>query len=130
MITRHRPEPGSADPTWLLPVVAPMVAAALGPALVPHLPEGQARATLLLGCHALFGASLLATLVLLPGIWTRLAGGRPSPVTLTPRSSWSSGRSGSRPRPPSRSRTRRARRTPSPGTRRPCARSPSSTAPP
>ncbi|WP_021597167.1 TDT family transporter [Actinomadura welshii] len=84
MITRHRLEPGSADPTWLLPVVAPMVAAALGPALVPHLPEGQARATLLFGCHAMFGASLLATLVLLPGIWTRLAGGRPSPVTLTP----------------------------------------------
>ncbi|WP_433462165.1 TDT family transporter [Spirillospora sp. CA-128828] len=84
MITRHRLEPGSADPTWLLPVVAPMVAAALGPALVPHLPEGQARATLLYGCYGMFGASLLATLVLLPGIWTRLAGGRPSPVALTP----------------------------------------------
>ncbi|GGT85073.1 C4-dicarboxylate ABC transporter [Actinomadura citrea] len=82
MITRHRL--GPADPTWLLPVVAPMVAAALGPALVPHLPEGQARATLLLGCYALFGASLLATLVLLPGIWARLAGGPPSPVALTP----------------------------------------------
>jgi C4-dicarboxylate transporter/malic acid transport protein len=84
MITRHRPEPGSANPTWLLPVVAPMVAAALGPALVPHLPSGQARATLLFACYGMFGASLLATLVLLPGIWTRLAGGRPSPITLTP----------------------------------------------
>ncbi|GAA4236662.1 TDT family transporter [Actinomadura meridiana] len=84
MITRHRLEPGSADPTWLLPVVAPMVAAALGPALVPHLPDGQARATLLYGCYGMFGASLLATLVLLPGIWSRLAGGRPSPVRLTP----------------------------------------------
>ncbi|MES9542538.1 MULTISPECIES: TDT family transporter [unclassified Actinomadura] len=84
MITRHRLEPGSANPTWLLPVVAPMVAAALGPALVPHLPEGQARATLLFGCYGMFGASLLATLVLLPGIWTRLAGGPPSPVALTP----------------------------------------------
>ncbi|MGI5200056.1 TDT family transporter [Spirillospora sp. CA-108201] len=82
MITRHRP--GPANPTWLLPVVAPMVAAALGPALVPHLPEGQARATLLFGCYGLFGASLLATLVLLPGIWARLAGGPPSPVALTP----------------------------------------------
>ncbi|NDU77632.1 C4-dicarboxylate ABC transporter [Actinomadura sp. DSM 109109] len=82
MITRHRP--GPANPTWLLPVVAPMVAAALGPALVPHLPEGQARATMLYGCYGLFGVSLLATLVLLPGIWTRLAGGPPSPVALTP----------------------------------------------
>ncbi|MFC4055340.1 TDT family transporter [Actinomadura syzygii] len=84
MITRHRLVPGSADPTWLLPVVAPMVAAALGPALVPHLPDGQARATLLYGCYGMFGASLLATLVLLPGIWTRLAAGRPTPVVLTP----------------------------------------------
>ncbi|TYK44355.1 TDT family transporter [Actinomadura decatromicini] len=84
MITRHRLEPGSADPTWLLPVVAPMVAAALGPALVPHLPGGQARATLLYGCYGMFGASLLAALVLLPGIWTRLAAGRPTPVVLTP----------------------------------------------
>ncbi|MEU9872492.1 TDT family transporter [Actinomadura sp. NPDC048021] len=82
MITRHRP--GPANPTWLLPVVAPMVAAALGPALVPHLPEGQARATMMFGCYGLFGASLLATLVLLPGIWSRLAGGPPSPVALTP----------------------------------------------
>lgn len=61
-----------------------MVAAALGPALVPHLPEGQARATMLFGCYGLFGASLLATLVLLPGIWSRLAGGPSSPVALTP----------------------------------------------
>lgn len=84
MITRHRLEPGSANPTWLLPVVAPMVAAALGPGLVPHLPEGQARAAMLYGCYGMFGASLLATLVLLPGIWSRLAGGKPSPVNLTP----------------------------------------------
>ncbi|TDD86571.1 TDT family transporter [Actinomadura rubrisoli] len=84
MITRHRPEPGAANPTWLLPVVAPMVAAALGPALVPHLPAGQARSAMLYGCYAMFGASLLATLVLLPGIWSRLTDGRPAPVALTP----------------------------------------------
>ncbi|QXJ20277.1 TDT family transporter [Actinomadura graeca] len=84
MITRHGRVPGGAAPTWLLPVVAPMVAAALGPALVPHLPEGQARATMLYGCYGLFGASLLATLVLLPGIWGGLTGGRAAPVTLTP----------------------------------------------
>ncbi|WP_084265958.1 TDT family transporter [Actinomadura macra] len=84
MITRHRSVPGGANPTWLLPVVAPMVSAALGPALVPHLPEGQARATMLYGCYGLFGASLLATLVLLPGIWSGLVEGRAAPMTLTP----------------------------------------------
>ncbi|MFC6885802.1 MULTISPECIES: TDT family transporter [Actinomadura] len=84
MITRHEVKPGTASPTWLLPVVAPMVAAALGPALIPHLPPGQARETMLYGCYALFGASLAATLVLLPGVWTRLAHDKLAPVTLTP----------------------------------------------
>ena len=84
MITRHRPMLGRANPTWLLPVVAPMVAAALGPALIPHLPEGQARATMLYGCYGMFGASLLATLVLLPGIWSGLVEGKAAPVILTP----------------------------------------------
>ncbi len=72
-------------PTWLLPVVAPMVSAALGPALIPHLPAGgQARETMLALCVALFGASLLAVLVLLPGIWSRLVHEGPLPLLLVP----------------------------------------------
>lgn len=43
MAVRHKVEPGQATPVWLLPVVAPMVSAALGPLLVPHLPPGQPR---------------------------------------------------------------------------------------
>lgn len=43
MVTRHRIETGSASPVWLLPLVAPMVSAALGPALVPHLPAASGR---------------------------------------------------------------------------------------
>ncbi|MGI5163246.1 TDT family transporter [Spirillospora sp. CA-253888] len=84
MITRHDLPPGSAAPTWLLPVVAPMVSAALGPALIPHLPPGQPRLTMLYGCYALFGLSLLATLVLLPGIWSRLVHHKPLAPALTP----------------------------------------------
>ncbi|RKE20203.1 C4-dicarboxylate ABC transporter [Streptomyces sp. TLI_171] len=84
MITRHRLSALEANPTWLLPVVAPMVSAALGPALVPHLPEGAARQALLYGCVAMFGASLLATLALLPVVLGGLLHGRrPAPV-LTP----------------------------------------------
>jgi C4-dicarboxylate transporter/malic acid transport protein len=86
MVTRHRIGAADASPVWLLPVVAPMVAAALGPALVPHLPPGavQAREALLLGCYAMFGLSLLATLMLLPLVWGRLLRYGPLPVALTP----------------------------------------------
>ncbi|MEU3605054.1 TDT family transporter [Streptomyces sp. NPDC035033] len=82
MVVRHRIE--RASPVWLLPVVAPMVSAALGPLLLPHLPGGQARQTLLLGCHAMFGVSLLATLVMLPLVFGRLVLDGPLPLALTP----------------------------------------------
>ncbi len=84
MVTRHRIAPGDASPVWLLPVVAPMVSAALGPALVPHLPAGQWREAMLLGCYALFGMSLLATLVILPVVFSRLVHHGPLPLALTP----------------------------------------------
>ncbi|MFJ5998307.1 TDT family transporter [Streptomyces sp. NPDC092370] len=84
MAVRHRVEPGQATPVWLLPLVAPMVSAAVGPLLVPHLPPGQARETLLLFCFALFGLSLLATLVMLPLVFARLVTGGPLPLALTP----------------------------------------------
>ncbi|MEU9594511.1 TDT family transporter [Streptomyces sp. NPDC048219] len=84
MAVRHRTEPGQAGPVWLLPLVAPMVSAAVGPLLVPHLPPGQPRETLLLACVAMFGMSLLATLVTLPLIFARLLTGGPLPLALTP----------------------------------------------
>ncbi|KFG76434.1 TDT family transporter [Streptomyces mutabilis] len=84
MAVRHRIEPGQASPVWLLPLVAPMVSAAVGPLLVPHLPPGQPRETLLLACVAMFGVSLLATLVTLPVIFERLLTGGPLPLALTP----------------------------------------------
>jgi tellurite resistance protein TehA-like permease len=85
MVTRHRIGPHDASPVWLLPVVAPMVAAATGPALVGHLPPaaGQAREALLLGCAAIFGMSLLATLMMLPMVWGRLVRAE-LPLALTP----------------------------------------------
>ncbi|MGW7206835.1 TDT family transporter [Streptomyces sp. NPDC054837] len=84
MAVRHRVEPSQATPVWLLPLVAPMVSAALGPLLVPHLPAGQARETLLLACVAMFGISLLATLLMLPLVFGRLVTGGPLPLALTP----------------------------------------------
>ncbi|AZP16542.1 C4-dicarboxylate ABC transporter [Streptomyces aquilus] len=84
MAVRHRIEPAQATPVWLLPLVAPMVSAALGPLLVPHLPAGQAQETLLLACVALFGLSLLATLLMLPLVFGRLITAGPLPLALTP----------------------------------------------
>ncbi|MFI1033223.1 TDT family transporter [Streptomyces sp. NPDC020951] len=84
MAVRHRVEPAQATPVWLLPLVAPMVSAALGPPLVPYLPAGQPRQTLLFGCFALFGLSLLATFVMLPVVFGRLVTGGPLPLVLTP----------------------------------------------
>ncbi|GAA3917195.1 TDT family transporter [Streptomyces gulbargensis] len=82
MVVHHRIE--GASPAWLLPVVPPMVSAAQGPLLLPHLPAGQARETLLLGCYALFGVSLFATLLVLPLVFGRLVTGGPPPSPLTP----------------------------------------------
>ncbi|GAA2497613.1 TDT family transporter [Actinocorallia cavernae] len=84
MSVRHRIEPSQASPVWLLPLVAPMVSAALGPLLVPHLPAGQPRATLLLACLAMFGLSLFATLLMLPLVLGRLITSGPLPLALTP----------------------------------------------
>ncbi|MCJ0870432.1 TDT family transporter [Streptomyces sp. AP-93] len=84
MVVRHKVEAHQATPVWLLPVVAPMVSAALGPLLIPHLPAGQAREAMLLACYAMFGLSLLATLLLLPLIFGRLIVSGPLPLALTP----------------------------------------------
>ncbi|CAM5537033.1 C4-dicarboxylate transporter/malic acid transport protein OS=Streptomyces lavendulae subsp.lavendulae OX=58340 GN=SLAV_29410 PE=3 SV=1 [Streptomyces lavendulae subsp. lavendulae] len=84
MVVRHKVEASQASPVWLLPVVSPMVSAAVGPLLVPHLPAGQPRETLLLACYAMFGISLLAVLMLLPLVFGRLIVSGPLPLALTP----------------------------------------------
>ncbi|MBV2355849.1 TDT family transporter [Streptomyces sp. J2-1] len=84
MAVRHRVPAADATPVWLLPLVAPMVSAAVGPLLVPYLPPGQPRAALLLGCFALFGLSLLAVALTLPLIVARLLTGTPLPLALAP----------------------------------------------
>ncbi|MEU2833646.1 TDT family transporter [Streptomyces lavendulae] len=84
MVVRHQVEASQASPVWLLPVVSPMVSAAVGPLLVPHLPAGQPREALLLACYAMFGISLLAVLMLLPLVFGRLIVSGPLPLALTP----------------------------------------------
>ena len=68
MIGADRPAFGG----WLMPVVPPMVSAASGALLAQHLPDGAFRQAMVLGCYALFGVSLFATMVIVPLIWQRL----------------------------------------------------------
>nr|WP_189905616.1 carboxypeptidase regulatory-like domain-containing protein [Streptomyces spiralis] len=72
MVTRHRFGPDAAFGGWLMPVVPPMVSAATGALLVPHAPAGQPRLALLLGCYAMLGLGLVATLLVLAMIYGRL----------------------------------------------------------
>jgi tellurite resistance protein TehA-like permease len=71
-------------PAWLMPVVPPMVSAATGAALVAHVPHGQAQLTLLLACYAMFGLSLVASLVVIALLWARLTFHGPVPAPATP----------------------------------------------
>lgn len=73
MFTQHSVEPDAAFGGWLMPVVPPMVAAATGALLVPHAPPGAVRQTMFYGCYAMFGLSLIAALIILTMIWSRLA---------------------------------------------------------
>ncbi|MGW4895366.1 TDT family transporter [Kitasatospora sp. NPDC004240] len=84
MLTRHRVSALEANPTWLLPSVAPLVSASAGPALIAHLPEGFARQAMLYGCWALFGVGLLAVLALLPVVITGLVHSGLPALVLTP----------------------------------------------
>jgi tellurite resistance protein TehA-like permease len=67
--TRHRPGPGTAFGGRLMPVVSPMVSAATGALLVPHVP---APAALLAACYAMAGASLVAAVLVAGQIGRRL----------------------------------------------------------
>ncbi|MGV1088938.1 MAG: TDT family transporter [Mycobacterium sp.] len=72
MFTQYKVEPDAAFGGWLMPVVPPMVSATAGALLIPHLPSGTARATMLYGCYAMFGLSLVAAFLIIAMIWSRL----------------------------------------------------------
>ncbi|MGW1864217.1 TDT family transporter [Streptomyces mauvecolor] len=72
MITRHKAAPDAAFGGWLMPVVPPMVSAAMGALLIPHTPAGQLRLTMILACLAMFGISLFAAFIVINMIFSRL----------------------------------------------------------
>ena len=84
MFTSRRAEPDAASGAWLMPVVPPMVSAATGPLLVPHLSAGQWQLTLQLACSMMFGVALVASLVVVTMIWTRLVHHDLGPAAAVP----------------------------------------------
>jgi C4-dicarboxylate transporter/malic acid transport protein len=87
MMTRHDIAPDGAFGGWLMPVVPPMVSAATGALLVPYAAAGQARLTLLLGCYAMFGISLFASVIIITLLWGRLVTHKTLPAIMVP-TSW------------------------------------------
>ena len=73
MFTQLNVEPDAAFGGWLMPVVPPMVSAATGALLIPHMEPGTGRETMLYGCYAMFGLSLVAALIIITMIWSSLA---------------------------------------------------------
>jgi C4-dicarboxylate transporter/malic acid transport protein len=73
MFTQYRIEPDAAFGGWLMPVVPPMVSAATGALLIPHIASDTGRQTMLYGCYAMFGLSLVASLIIITMVWSRLA---------------------------------------------------------
>jgi tellurite resistance protein TehA-like permease len=84
MVSRLQAAPDAAFGGWLMPVVPPMVSAATGALLVPHLPAGQLRLTMLLACYAMFGLSLIASLVVITQLWRRLVRYGAGPAAMVP----------------------------------------------
>ena len=56
---------------WLMLVVQPMVSTAAGTLVIPHLPAGQWRLTVLLTCRPMSGLSLVVGVVVITITWQR-----------------------------------------------------------
>lgn len=79
--TVHRPGPGTAFAGRLMPVVSPMVSAATGALLVPHVP---APVELLLACYALAAFSLVAAALVIGRLVRQLRRYGPGAARMVP----------------------------------------------
>lgn len=73
LFTKFQIRPDGAFGGWLMPVVPPMVSATSGAFLLPTIPAGTSRETMLYACYAMFGMSLMASVIIITMIWSRLA---------------------------------------------------------
>ena len=73
LFTHHEVRKDAAFGGWLMPIVPPMVSAAIGAMFLPHVQEPLLQQTLLYACYAMFGTSLMAAMIIITLIWGRLA---------------------------------------------------------
>jgi C4-dicarboxylate transporter/malic acid transport protein len=84
MMTRHSISADAAFGGWLMPIVPPMVSAATGALLIPHVASAQGRLTLLLACYAMFGISLFVSVIIITQIWSRLVQHKVGSAVMVP----------------------------------------------
>jgi C4-dicarboxylate transporter/malic acid transport protein len=72
LFTHHEVRGDAAFGGWLMPVVPPMVSAAIGAMLITHVQDILLQQTLLYACYAMFGISLMGALIIITLIWGRL----------------------------------------------------------
>ncbi|WP_207836024.1 TDT family transporter [Williamsia soli] len=72
MITGAQSAQAGAMPSWLMPVVPPMVSAATGSLLIQHIPAGQLRLGVLATCYGMFGLSLVLGFLTIAMVYSRL----------------------------------------------------------
>lgn len=72
MITRKELRQGEVFAGWLMPVVPPMVSAATGANLIVHLASPNLREAMFWACFGFFGVSLLASVVIVQLLLTKL----------------------------------------------------------
>jgi tellurite resistance protein TehA-like permease len=84
MFTRHHIGADGAFGGWLMPVIPPVVSATTGALLIPLVPAGQVRLTILLACYTMFGLSLIASVVVTTSLWQRLIWHKTGPARMIP----------------------------------------------
>lgn len=72
MITGAQSAESGAMPSWLMPVVPPMVSAATGSLLIAHISAGQLRLGMLAICYGMFGLSLIVGFLTIGMVYSRL----------------------------------------------------------
>lgn len=72
LFTHHEVRGDAAFGGWLMPVVPPMVSAAIGAMLIPHVQDNLLQQTLIYACYAMFGMSLMGAMIIITLIWGRL----------------------------------------------------------
>ncbi len=86
MFTKGQAKPDAAFGGWLMPIVPPMVSANAGAYLVDSL-SGQAQLSMLIICYAMFGISLVISMIIITLIWARLVF-HPMPVAVLVPTLW------------------------------------------